>query len=86
MTTWATLFLPPDVTLGLLLGDINGDGLVDCDDSHETKLDRGQATDSDNFREDINANGHIDADDFAMSKHSSARCCRREHCDRLSWT
>jgi hypothetical protein len=39
---------------GLLLGDINGDGLVDNEDSHETKLDRGQTTDSTNFREDVN--------------------------------
>ena len=57
-----------DVTLGLLLGDINGDGVVDNEDSHETKLDRGQTTDITNFREDINANGRIDAADFATVK------------------
>ena len=57
-----------DVTLGLLLGDINGDGLVDNADSRETRLDRGQITDSTNFREDINTNGRIDAVDFAIVK------------------
>lgn len=56
------------VTAGLLLGDINGDGVVDSADSHQTKLDRGQQTDSDNFREDINTNGRIDPDDFAAVK------------------
>ena len=56
------------VTAGLLLGDINGDGVVDSNDSHQTKLDRGQATDSGNFREDINTNGRIDAIDFAVVK------------------
>lgn len=56
------------VTLGLLLGDINGDALVNNEDSHETKLDRGQATDSTNFREDINTSGRIDAVDFSSVK------------------
>ena len=56
------------VTAGLLLGDINGDGVVDSNDSHQTKLDRGQATESGNFREDINTNGRIDAADFAAVK------------------
>ena len=57
-----------DVTLGLLLGDINGDSVVDNQDSHETKLDRGQTTDSSNFREDINTSGRIDAVDFSVVK------------------
>ena len=56
------------VTAGLLLGDINGDGVVDSNDSHQTRLDRGQATDSANFREDINTNGRIDSDDFTVVK------------------
>ena len=64
----ATPCLPSTVTLGLLLGDINGDGLVDNEDSHETKLDRGQTTDSTNFREDVNTNGRIDRVDFAIVK------------------
>jgi len=56
------------VTAGLLLGDINGDGVVDNTDSHETKIDRGQPNDASNFREDINTNGHIDKTDFNRVK------------------
>jgi photosystem II stability/assembly factor-like uncharacterized protein len=56
------------VTIALLLGDINGDGAVDKADSHQVKLDRGQDTNSANFREDMNATGRIDAVDFAIVK------------------
>jgi hypothetical protein len=56
------------VTAGLLLGDINGDGVVNTTDSHETKVDRGQTTDSGNFREDMNTNGRIDTVDFFVVK------------------
>ncbi len=55
-------------TVGLLLGDINGDGIVDSNDAHQTKRDRGQSTNSGNFREDINKNGRIDTIDFAVVK------------------
>src|SRR4030095_10486984 len=57
-----------EVTAGLLLGDVNGDGVVDTTDSHETKIDRGQPADASNFREDINTNGHIDKTDFNRVK------------------
>ena len=60
--------LSDEVTFGLLLGDINGDGVVDSTDSHQVKLDRGEATDSTNFREDVKANGQIDAVDFSTVK------------------
>ena len=56
------------VTAGLLLGDINGDGVVDSTDSDQTKLDGGKRADSGNFREDINTNGGIDAVDFSLVK------------------
>jgi len=52
------------VTMGLLLGDINGDAVVDRIDAHETTIDRGQPSDTSNFREDINTNGQIDKSDF----------------------
>jgi photosystem II stability/assembly factor-like uncharacterized protein len=57
-----------EINFGLLLGDINGDGVVDANDAQETKLDRGQTTDSGNFREDTNGTGRIDAVDFAIVK------------------
>ena len=56
------------VTAGLLLGDINGDAVVDSTDSDQTKLDGGKRADSGNFREDINTNGGIDAVDFSLVK------------------
>jgi photosystem II stability/assembly factor-like uncharacterized protein len=56
------------IPFALLLGDINGDGLVDSNDSHETKLDRGQDTDGSNFREDMDGTSRIDAVDFAIVK------------------
>jgi hypothetical protein len=57
-----------EIPFGLLLGDINGDGVVDSNDSQQVKLDRGQETDGINFREDINTTGRIDAVDFALVK------------------
>jgi hypothetical protein len=54
------------ITAGLLLGDVNGDGVVDSDDVDQTGLDQGQTTDDTNFREDINGNGRIDAVDLAQ--------------------
>jgi len=54
------------VTAGLLLGDSNGDGVVDSADTDQIELDHGQTTNSDNFREDINSNGRIDAADLAL--------------------
>ena len=50
-------------TMGLLLGDVNGDRVVDHTDVEQTRADGGQKTDSGNFREDVNASGSIDARD-----------------------
>jgi hypothetical protein len=57
-----------DAELGLLLGDVDGDGIVNNADGNQIKADRGQTTDSSNFREDINTNGRIDAGDLAIVK------------------
>jgi len=54
------------VTLGLLLGDVNGDGVVDRSDAEEVRHDHGARTDETNFREDIDTNGRIQAVDFAV--------------------
>lgn len=45
--------------VGFLLGDSNGDGVVDQADFEQTRADRGQQTDGDNFREDVIPNGFI---------------------------
>ncbi len=51
------------VTMGLLLGDVDGDSSVTSTDFDLTKADSGQTTDGTNFREDLNANGRIDRTD-----------------------
>ena len=55
-------------TMGLLVGDTNGDAVVDNADVHRTKLERGEKTNNDNFREDVNASGHISASDVNLVK------------------
>jgi photosystem II stability/assembly factor-like uncharacterized protein len=54
------------VTLGLLLGDVNGDGVVDRSDATQVRQDHGARTDETNFREDIDSSGRIKGDDFAI--------------------
>ncbi|MEO7725058.1 MAG: dockerin type I domain-containing protein [Chthoniobacterales bacterium] len=51
------------VTVGLLLGDVDGDGTVTTTDFSLTKTESGQTTDATNFREDLNMNGKIDRSD-----------------------
>ncbi|MEO8439606.1 MAG: YCF48-related protein [Spartobacteria bacterium] len=57
-----------DLEMALLLGDVDGNGVVDYADIDAIRLDRGQATDSTNFREDLNTSGKIDSPDFAIVK------------------
>ena len=57
-------------TMGLLLGDVDGDGSVTKMDSRPVKLDQGSVTDATNFREDINANGTIDRTDANAVKRA----------------
>jgi hypothetical protein len=51
------------VTMGLLLGDVDGDRTVTTTDFNLTKADNGHSADETNFREDINSNGKIDRRD-----------------------
>ena len=51
------------VTMGLLLGDVDGDRTVTTADFSLTKADNGQSTDGTNFREDVNVNARIDRRD-----------------------
>ena len=47
------------VGLGLLLGDVNGDRVVNSLDTNEAQSHKGQKTVRQNFRSDVNADGHI---------------------------
>jgi hypothetical protein len=55
-------------TIGLLIGDVSGNGVVDQGDVNLTKDDVGQKATSDNFREDVDVSGRIDALDVFLVK------------------
>jgi hypothetical protein len=54
------------LTMGLLLGDVNGDGLVDSADLDIVNSQIGQPTNGENFRSDINNDGVISAADVQI--------------------
>jgi N-acetylneuraminic acid mutarotase len=56
------------VSMGILVGDVNGNALVNASDVSLTKSQVGQAVSSSNFREDVNANGLINSVDVAQVK------------------
>ena len=65
----ATGALPSvNVTMTLLLGDVTGDGILNSTDVRQTKRVLKERADASNFRADINADGRIDAVDFAIVK------------------
>ncbi len=57
-----------DVTMTLLLGDVTGDGILNSTDVRQTRRSLKERTNETNFRADINADGVIDAVDFAIVK------------------
>ena len=56
-------------TVGLLTGDVDGDGTVTAADVGLVKGFVGQATDGTNFRADVNADGVINKKDVNQVKH-----------------
>jgi uncharacterized repeat protein (TIGR03803 family) len=56
------------VTMGLLMGDVDGDGSVTRADLDLVRADLGQPTDATNFREDVNVDGMIDQLDVKAVK------------------
>ncbi len=63
--------LDVSVSLGFLMGDINGSRSVNASDISGIKARAGQATDASNFRFDINASGGINATDISAVKARS---------------
>jgi Dockerin type I domain len=65
--------LSPTVSasMGVLIGDTNGDGFVDSGDIAQTKSQSGIVVTSSNFREDVNGDGFIDSADIAFVKSES---------------
>ena len=56
------------VSMGVLVGDVNGNAVVNASDVSLTKSQVGQPVSSSNFREDVNANGTINAADVGLVK------------------
>lgn len=56
------------VPVKILIGDANGNGVVNASDVALTKSRIGQAVDGTNFRSDVNANGTLNASDAALVK------------------
>jgi len=56
------------VSMGVLVGDVNGNASVNASDVSLTKSQVGQAVSGSKFREDVNANGTISATDVAQVK------------------
>jgi hypothetical protein len=56
------------VSMGVLVGDVNGNALVNASDVSLTKSQVGGTVSSSNFREDVNANGLINSVDVAQVK------------------
>jgi hypothetical protein len=56
------------VSMGILVGDVNGNAAVNASDVSLTKAQVGQAVSGSNFREDVNANGTISATDVVLVK------------------
>ena len=56
------------ISMGVLIGDVNGNAVVNASDVALTKSKVGQPVDGTNFREDVNANGTISSTDVAIVK------------------
>lgn len=64
--------LPPtSVSMNLLLGDVNGNGLVNASDVSQTKANVGVALSSTNFRADVNLSGAVNSSDVGAVKAAS---------------
>jgi dockerin type I repeat protein len=56
------------ISMGVLVGDVNGNAVVNASDVSLTKSQVGNPVTNSNFREDVNANGTISATDVALVK------------------
>ena len=67
------------VPMSVLVGDTNGNGVVNATDISKTKLESGQALNGQNFREDVNASGSINASDVMLVKSMSGTALPQKH-------
>ena len=59
------------VSMGVLMGGVNGNTGVSAFDVSQTKARSGQAVDATNFRSDVTVNGSINAGDVSLVKSKS---------------
>ena len=59
------------VRMGVLVGDSNGDGLVNVGDTLQTRNRSGQVPDATNFRSDVNVDGFINIGDTIVIRARS---------------
>jgi hypothetical protein len=69
--SFAQVLPDTSVTVGFLLGDVNGNLTVNATDIGQTKVQSGLPVDGTNFRTDVNANGAITASDIGQVKAQS---------------
>jgi hypothetical protein len=58
-------------SMGVLVGDTNGDGFVNSADISQTKSQSGNPVTGANFREDVNADGFLNSADISVVKSES---------------
>ena len=56
------------LSMGVLIGDVNGNTIVNASDGVLTKSQLGQLITTSNFREDVNVDGTINLEDVAQVK------------------
>jgi hypothetical protein len=60
-----------DLRLSVLIGDTNGDRVVNTGDALQTRSRSGQATDANNFRSDVNADSVVNGGDVILVRGRS---------------
>jgi hypothetical protein len=56
------------VSMNVLIGDVNGNKIVNASDVSLVKSQVGHAVTGSNFREDVNADGSLSSSDVALTK------------------
>jgi hypothetical protein len=62
-----------DIPLSVLMGDSNGDRIVNVGDVQQTKNRSGQTTDGTNFRSDFNVEGNVNVGDALVARSRSGQ-------------
>jgi hypothetical protein len=70
-TTGGGVLNAVNLTIGFLLGDTTGNGLVNSSDISQTQSQSGQPLTSDNAREDVTLNGLINSSDISLVQSRS---------------